>query len=623
MNLKKDILIALVILICACSDKNSADNPNNDNYEGNAAGECGDDIDNDNDRLFDCDDPDCSGSPVCTSDGTASIEDTNSDSNTVSTNDSDTATATGTTDTGTGTGTPDTGTGTTDTGTSTTDTSAAGTVQFTINSSENVHPISPYIYGANSVDWDGLGNSITIDRAGGNRYTAFNWENNASNAGSDASYSSDSLLGGGDTAGEATRLYVQDAFDGGAACIITVPLVDYVAADKSGKVDLGDPNYLANRFVESKSTKGAAFEYPPNISDGVVYQDEFVNYVSGQFPNADTDPVNRLFYSLDNEPDLWSSTHREVHPNAVTYAELLAKTIEYATAIKNVNADATILGFVSYGFNGFVNLQSAPDAGSNGDFINYFLDGLKAAEATAGHRLVDVLDLHWYPEAQANSKRILNDDTSAAMVEARVQAPRSLWDPTYTEKSWIANYMGEPIRLLPRLKQQIADHYPGTKLAFTEYYYGGGEHISGGVAEADVLGIFGREETYIANVWVFEKEYVFGAIDMYRNYDGANSTFGDTHIAATTTNIAGTSIYASLDSTDPNRMVLVAINKTTQPLSANISITDDTVFTSGSVYQLTEQNASPAAAGSVSITGNAFTHTLPALSVTTIELNAQ
>ena len=38
--------------------------------------------------------------------------------------------------------------------------------------------------------------------------------------------------------------------------------------------------------------------------------------------------------SLDNEPDLWSSTHAEVHPSAVTYAELANRNIDYATAIK-------------------------------------------------------------------------------------------------------------------------------------------------------------------------------------------------------------------------------------------------------------------------------------------------
>ena len=35
----------------------------------------------------------------------------------------------------------------------------------------------------------------------------------------------------------------------------------------------------------------------------------------------------------------------------------------------------------------------------------------------------------------------------------------------------------------------------------TEYNFGGGDHISGGLAQADVLGVFGREGLYLGNYW--------------------------------------------------------------------------------------------------------------------------
>ena len=72
----------------------------------------------------------------------------------------------------------------------------------------------------------------------------------------------------------------------------------------------------------------------------------------------------------------------------------------------------------------------------------------------------------------------------------------------YVEKSWIAAEPGgKPIRLIPWLQEKIAARYPGTKLAMTEYDFGGGDHISGGLAQADVLGVFGREGVYLANYW--------------------------------------------------------------------------------------------------------------------------
>src|SRR6185369_10007154 len=96
------------------------------------------------------------------------------------------------------------------------------------------------------------------------------------------------------------------------------------------------------------------------------------------------------------------------------------------------------------------------------------------------------------------------------------------------------------------------------------YNYGGGDHISGGIAQADVLGIFGREGVYAASQWKLytSEPFVAGAFGMFRNYDGLNSTFGDTSVSAITSSVSDSSIYASIDSTNPNVMILVAINKT-------------------------------------------------------------
>jgi hypothetical protein len=60
-------------------------------------------------------------------------------------------------------------------------------VQFTINDGQNVREISPYIYGSNSTNIV----NRTFERSGGNRMTGYNWENNASNAGSDWYHHSD------------------------------------------------------------------------------------------------------------------------------------------------------------------------------------------------------------------------------------------------------------------------------------------------------------------------------------------------------------------------------------------------------------------------------------------------
>src|SRR5262249_54020540 len=67
-----------------------------------------------------------------------------------------------------------------------------GDVQLTISSAMRPRPISPYIYGSNGPDWTRGG--VTLTRSGGNRLTAYDWENNASNAGSDYMFQNDDYL---------------------------------------------------------------------------------------------------------------------------------------------------------------------------------------------------------------------------------------------------------------------------------------------------------------------------------------------------------------------------------------------------------------------------------------------
>jgi hypothetical protein len=275
---------------------------------------------------------------------------------------------------------------------------------------------------------------------------------------------------------------------------------------------------------------------------------------------------------------------------------------------------------VSYGWYGYVTLQGAPD-GNGRDFLDFYLSSMAAAESTEGKRLIDVLDVHWYPEAEAGGRRIIEGGTSAAEVEARLQAPRSLWDSSYTEASWIAEWgTFGPIRLVPRLMQKIATHYPGTKLSISEYNYGAGHDISGGMAQADVLGIFGREGLFAANASPVgtSNAFLYGAFAMYRNYDGQGAAFGDTSVDAGTSSVELSSVYASTTPGSSN-VVVVALNKAASPLRAGITIKHTASLETADVYTLSAANSTPAQQASLSkVATNAFSYVMPARSVSTL-----
>jgi hypothetical protein len=502
--------------------------------------------------------------------------------------------------------------------------SDAAAVTFTIDAQQNVQPISRFIYGFNQ-PLEGPHACLTLSRMGGNRWTAYNWTTNASNAGSDWQFQNDALMGSSDTPGAAILPGIKNAAARGAGLVITIPMAGYVSADKKGDGDVrkSGANYLQTRFKPMLAAKGAPFTLTPDLKAPAVYADELVNWVKSSAPQAWTDPKAPIFFDLDNEPDLWPSTHAEIHPQKVTYEELVKRTVEFSRAIKAVAPKALLFGPVNYGWMGFVRLQDAPDAAGR-DFQEFYLDQMALAEKAAGKRLLDVLDVHWYPEARGGGVRISEAGTAPATVAARLQAPRSLWDPTYKEDSWITNdVLRGPIKLLPRLLEKIDQHYKGTRLAMTEYNYGGGGHISGGLAEADVLGIFGRWGVFAAAVWPMAKDesFIAGGLKLYRDFDGHGGTFGDTSISAATDSAADTSVYASLDSANPKRMVIVAINKTDKAVTAQVRLAHGQAYKKAEVYQLTSASPDPKPAAAPALANPAaFDYAMPAYSASTIVL---
>jgi hypothetical protein len=263
--------------------------------------------------------------------------------------------------------------------------------------------------------------------------------------------------------------------------------------------------------------------------------------------------------------------------------------------VKAVDPVAEIFGGVMYGYEEYLTFQNAPDWNSYksfGTYINAYLSNMKDSSDKAGKRLVDVLDLHWYPEAQGKDKkgnlvRIAQSQVAdSGVAAAREQAPRSLWDSTYIENSWIGQYFS-PVALLPMLDASIAKYNPGTKLAFTEINYGGDSSISGAIAMSDVFGLFGKFNVYFSSYWGSLESFVASAYKMYRNYDGGKSTFGDIYCKSTINDNAAASVYSSLDSHDSTKLHIIVINKAfSGNPSYNITVHSKKQFGEGEIFTL-------------------------------------
>jgi hypothetical protein len=175
-----------------------------------------------------------------------------------------------------------------------------------------------------------------------------------------------------------------------------------------------------------------------------------------------------------------------------------------------------------------------------GGFVHWFLSEVRKHDDAAGIRTLDVLDVHYYPQSD-----VFNENTDDGTNARRLRSTASLWDPTYVDESWI----GQPIALIPRLRETIADTYPGLRLAITEWNFGADQTVNGALAIADVLGIYGREGVYAAAYWrspAPNSPGYFG-FAMHGNYDGRGSAFEGVTVAAESGAPAFVNVFAAID----------------------------------------------------------------------------
>lgn len=523
-------------------------------------------------------------------------------------------------------------------------TGQAVTITYQINAGGPVSVIPSEVYGSDQIITNNnaspttLVNKITLYRQGGNRMTAYSWENNASNAGTDYGPNHEDwyMVPNGVTAPGMPATTIT-AFVGwnnshNAESLITLQMAGYASANGACNCVVTVTGAADSTFTYWKqvvNVKGGPLSLTPNTSDSSVYMDEEMNFLVNTLGTAGS--TGAKFYDLDNEPALWSGTHPLVHPAQPTCAEVSSKGVSLSNIITQYDPSAQVLGPVAYGWSEYVNNQSAPDysttaAGYNNgngiQYLNYYLSQFNSASTTAGRRLLHYLDLHWYPEATGSNGvsqvRITNDQTTYGVAVARMQAPRSLWDPTYVETSWITSGLGnKPITLIPRLQNAVSQYYPGTKLSFSEYQYGSGEDISGGVAQADALGILGQYGV-MACRWDdgTANTYVAAAYNLYLNYDSAGASFGNLSMPATSSSVTLSSVYASRNDAFPNKLWVLAVNRDF-PSPGN-AVTDTGSFTVNNLnagqsiigiraFRFDPNHSAPTSVAAPTFSGNTFT----------------
>ncbi|WP_303836983.1 glycoside hydrolase family 44 protein [Ruminococcus flavefaciens] len=443
--------------------------------------------------------------------------------------------------------------------------------------------ISPLIYGVNQYTTSLKDVKTNSVRQGGNRMTAYNWETNASNAGSDWKHSSDTNLSESDDPADCVQQLSKDAAKNNVGYkLTTLQLAGYVSADKNGPVS-EEETAPSDRWNKVVLTKGSDFADTPDLTDGVVYMDEYVNYIIKKLGDSKS-ATGIQGYSLDNEPVLWNDTHSRMHPEPVTIEELSKKSIEMAKNVKKLDPNAEVFGPALYGYTAFDHLddddqhtewETVKAANNYHWYLDSYLDDMHKASEEAGTRLLDVLDIHYYSESARKG------------AEDRVQSVRTLYEKGFAENSWIGQWCMENVPILPTIQASIDKYYPGTKLGISEYNFGGGDDTSGTIAQVEALGCYADQGVYFATLWGGEP-FIVAGINLYTNYDGKGGCFGDTLIPAKTEDVSKSSTYAAVNAKDDSKVTVMVTNKNmTEKENATIDLTNaEKDYKSAAVYAI-------------------------------------
>ncbi|MET3138733.1 hypothetical protein AAKU61_003106 [Undibacterium sp. GrIS 1.2] len=543
-----------------------------------------------------------------------------------------------------------------------------------------IYGYNAYADGTNRTGWNNQGGQAALQslnlasrRLGGNSMTSFNWENGVTNSGDDWCNSSNAAVSAATGAGDPSQTSGLAYYTPGAGLInfhdqsLTLNTYSLLQLPAAGKLpkdiinlyppatckgsDLwqsaaGPSNIDTARWldiVNDKPTTVGALSTSPSLADNVVYIDEELNFLIQQYGNA-ANSRGIKGYELDNEPDLWhhwadvnngSGTHYNLYPNLTTVGDVFQRNIALATTVKRMDATAQTYGPALSGYLGLFSLWAVWDGVQShqpADWANYnvepfatnntgdryryngmtlanaYLSSMKQASQTANQRLLDVFSFHYYPQA------------SYTPID-RVQAARSLWDANYVEPTWITQTGngftdGRGLQIVPKLKQAIADFYPDTKLAITEYDFGGRDDISGAIAQADALGIFGKQGLYLATYFGDAEGFIASGFKIFRNYDGNKSVFPEISVQAISSNNANGAVYAAVSAADPNTLHIIAINRLVTSLSSSFQITNPTSFKTAQVWGVSgTSTAITARTGVSNIASNKFSYRLPASSV--------
>ncbi len=515
-------------------------------------------------------------------------------------------------------------------------------VQITIDAAAARKPVSPLIYGKNNSLYDGFnGSALTTSQwqllrdagvrmfreSGGNNSTKYNWRKKLS---SHPDWYNNVYPHDWDYAAGTLLQNIPGAYG-----MWTLPLIGKSA--KSRSFNFNDWDYNRSQWWEG-CAQNLAGGGSPNTSGGrtALKEGNPDLYLENWPPDSVVGILGKWFgpgglgynqtklsyWNMDNEPEIWNGTHDDVMSTLISAESYLQRWFETAKKARALFPGIKLTGPVPanewqwYNWNG----DRILSGGKYYTWLEFFIKRIGEEQKASGVRLLDVLDIHFYPHETSPAEilqthRIFFDKTYIYPGHNGVhRLGSSGWDPSINReyifercREWLVKYIG-------------TGH--GVTFSLTETSTAMGTPVNvNAVWYASMLGEFMKQGVEIFTPWDWNP----GMYEILHLFTRFNK---DSYLDAVSTDELNVSAYTTVNR-QADSLTVVLVNRSTgaakevqlkinnySPEEGNVLYHRIAELPATETFKSKTVNALKS--GTSTLSGNTVSMTLPPLSVTSL-----
>jgi hypothetical protein len=517
----------------------------------------------------------------------------------------------------------------------------AQTITVQVNANEGRIPVSPYIYGRNNNLSDNPASPTTAASInlykeaglrfarenGGNNATKYNWRRKMGSHPDwyNNVYDHSWDFASQDIQGRMPGLQVMWAFQ----------LIGKAAGNRNN--NFNDWSYNRSQWWSgvAQNLAGGGQVNPAGGSQALVNGNPDL-YLENWTADSTTGVLNHWFgpsglnlnksqftyWSMDNEPEIWNGTHDDVMPSLLSASAFMDSYFAVAKKARERFPEIKLTGPVPanewqwYKWGS----ESLTIDGKYYCWLEYFIKRVADEQKSTGMRLLDVIDVHWYPSESSDADlvqlhRVFFDETYTYPGANGVKTINGGWDGSQTKEyifkrinDWLLKHFGE-------------NH--GITIALTENDISSSNPNIVSVVYASMLGTFADNGVGIFTPWSW-KTGMWETMHLFSRYAKT------TRVRTTSSGEITVSGYSTVNGSNDS-MTVILVNR---DLSASRTVTVNLTGFSvpGGNYQILELSSLPSTetfishtsnalkSKTVAVSGNSFTLTLPSLSTTAVIL---